>query len=142
MALFTKKTTVKAVSTKTKAVKKTKDKVITAEIVKTEAVIATVQNSGKGLDISQVILRPHITEKASDLSERGVYAFEISKLANKAQVLLAVQALFKVKPVKIAIVNQSPKYTKNPRTNRVQVKKQAIKKAFVYLKKGDKIEFV
>ncbi len=142
MALFTKKTTVKAVSTKTKAVKKTKDEVITAEIVKTEAVIATVQNSGKGLDISQVILRPHITEKASDLSERGVYAFEISKLANKAQVLLAVQALFKVKPVKIAIVNQSPKYTKNPRTNRVQVKKQAIKKAFVYLKKGDKIEFV
>ncbi|OGZ06373.1 MAG: 50S ribosomal protein L23 [Candidatus Lloydbacteria bacterium RIFCSPHIGHO2_01_FULL_49_22] len=89
-----------------------------------------------------ILVRPHITEKATDLSEHNVYAFEIARMANKAQVRQAIEKFYKVKPVKIAIIMGIAKYMKNPRTGRMQTKKIAIKKALVYLKKGDKIEFV
>ena len=103
---------------------------------------ATDYNSGRGLDLSMVLIRPHVTEKATDLSEHGVYAFEINKAANKMHVRHAVEKLYKVRPIKVAIVNGKPKLMKNPRTGRIQTKKTGLKKALVYLKRGDKIEFV
>jgi len=54
----------------------------------------------------------------------------------------AIEKLYKVKPVKVAIVNGKPKLMKNPRTGHIQTKKAGIKKALVFLKSGDKIEFV
>ena len=148
MAIFKKKTAVKADTRTGKSAKK-EEKVMDTE-VKTEAKKETGMNVKRqaktsrigGLDLAMVIIRPHITEKASDLSERNVYSFEINKLANKMHVRAAVEKLFKVTPMKIAIINGPVKTMKNPRTGRVQTKKQSIKKAFVYLKKGDKIEFV
>ena len=95
-----------------------------------------------GLDLAMILIRPHVTEKATDLSERGVYAFEINKFANKMHVYQAIEKQFKVKPVKIAMVNRRPKLMKNPRTGRIQTKQVGIKKALVFLKSGDKIEFV
>jgi large subunit ribosomal protein L23 len=90
-----------------------------------------------------VIIRPHVTEKATDLAERGnVYAFEVHNDANKAQVKLAVEKLFKVTPVKVAIVNIKSKYTKSKKNNQMVLKKKGLKKALVTLKSGDKIEFV
>ena len=96
----------------------------------------------RGLDLAMVLIRPHVTEKATDLSERGVYAFEINRRANKMHVRQAIEKLYKVEPVKIAVVMGKPKLMKNPRTGRVQTKKTAMKKALVYLKKGDKIELI
>ena len=150
MAIF-KKTAVKPDAKKAKPAKK-EEKVMDTE-VKTDKTdtkkengmnvkkVAKTSRSG-GLDLAMVIIRPHITEKASDLSEKNVYGFEINKLANKMHVRAAVEKLFKVTPMKIAIIVGPVKTMKNPRTGRVQTKKQSIKKAFVYLKKGDKIEFV
>ncbi len=147
MAIF-KKTAVKSDAKKAKPAKKA-EKVMDTE-VKADAKnengmnvkkVAKTSRSG-GIDLAMVIIRPHITEKASDLSEKNVYGFEINKLANKMHVRAAVEKLFKVTPMKIAIINGPVKTMKNPRTGRVQTKKQSIKKAFVYLKKGDKIEFV
>jgi large subunit ribosomal protein L23 len=111
---------------------------VVAEVVKE----VKISKAGKGLLLEQVLLNPHVTEKASDLSEKGVYAFNVNLRANKDQVTRAVKHFFKVTPVKVAMIVNKPKYSRNPRTNRVQVKKAAIKKALVYLKKGDKIEFV
>ena len=110
--------------------------------VATVAQTASGQKSGKGLDLAYVLLRPHVTEKASDLSEKGVYAFEINKRANKMHVMMAVERLYKVRPIKVAVINEPTKYSKSPKTNRVVVKKAGGKKAMVFLKKGDKIEFV
>ena len=122
-----------------KAEPKKKEAASTA-VVKTDAV-ATKANTG-GLDLTMVLLRPHVTEKASDLSEKNVYVFEINKLANKMHVRMAVEKFYKVKPTMVSVINIMPKYSKNPRTGRVQIKKQGLKKALVYLKKGDKLEFV
>lgn len=111
-----------------------------------KTVVATLDpkkegNSG-GVDTAMTLVRPHVTEKATDLSMRGVYVFDVHQSANKMRVRQAVEKLYKVKPVKIAMVNGKPKFMKNPRTGRLQVKQQGSKKALVYLKKGDKIEFV
>lgn len=153
MALFNKKP-----STKEKVEKKTAkaEKTIkVAKVAKAEGTeVAVVAKEAKkvsapakvgrtgGLEQNMVLLRPHITEKATNLSEKNVYAFEIAFRANKMQVKDAIHKFYKVKPVKVAIIMGTPKLMKNPRTGRMQVKKTAIKKALVYLKKGDKIEFV
>ncbi|MFA6006433.1 MAG: 50S ribosomal protein L23 [Candidatus Paceibacterota bacterium] len=87
-----------------------------------------------------VLRRPRITEKATMLAERvdtPTYTFEIDARANKAEVVNAVKKLFGVTPKKVAI-------TTNPR-KAVVVRGKAgfkggVKKAVIYLKKGDKIE--
>ena len=144
MAIFKKKVTAKAEPNvkETKVTKKKEEKVMATTEIATAGESQSDFKKGRGLDLAQVILRPHVTEKATDLSERGVYAFEINKRANKAEVKRAVEELFKVSPIKVAVIMEPTKYTKNPRTNRVVVKHAGRKKALVYLKKGDKIEFV
>lgn len=89
---------------------------------------------------SNKIIRPRVTEKATTLAERnGVYVFEIEKDANKKTIAAAINNLYKVSPVKINIV-------KIPR-KQVFVRgkkgfKAGGKKAYVYLKKGEKIEII
>lgn len=143
MALFKKKKEVAGESVtvvaKKATVKNTKTKNVKAEVAQSASVPAY---SSEGLDRSYVLIRPHVTEKATDLSGRGVYVFDIHQDANKMHVRAAIEKLYKVKPTKVNIVNKLPKLMKNPRTGRMQTKKTALKKAFVYLKQGDKIEFV
>jgi large subunit ribosomal protein L23 len=82
------------------------------------------------------IIGPRITEKGSVLSESNAYAFEVSKDATKASIAHDIKTLYKVTPVKIAIVNTPVKRV----FARGKVgKKQTPKKAYVYLKKGDTI---
>lgn len=94
-------------------------------------------------DLTWVLKGPRITEKGAIVAEsNNVYTFNIDKKANKTDVKKAIETIYKVDPVKIAIA-------KIP-TKQVQVRGQrgkfgnkgGGKKAFVYLKKGDKIEFV
>jgi large subunit ribosomal protein L23 len=86
---------------------------------------------------SKVLVRPRITEKANKVAESNVHTFEVVPSATKSQVESAVKAFYKVNPVKINIV-------KNP-AKQIFVRgkkgvKAGVKKAYVYLKKGDKIE--
>jgi len=86
------------------------------------------------------IIKPHITEKANALVEKAnIYTFEVFGRANKKIIASAVKSTYKVIPVKVSVA-------KNP-SKRVFAKgkvgsKPGITKAYVYLKKGDKIEFV
>lgn len=86
---------------------------------------------------ADIILRPRITEKANRSAEGNVHTFEIASSATKRQVSEAMKAFYKVTPLKVNIV-------KNP-AKEVFVKgkkgfKAGVKKAYVYLKEGDKIE--
>jgi large subunit ribosomal protein L23 len=88
-----------------------------------------------------IIIRPRITEKSGIMSdpqagESAVYTFEVRKNANKPMIAQAIKALYKVTPMKVRIVNLPAK--------RVLVRgkrgmSNAVKKAMVYLKKGEKI---
>jgi large subunit ribosomal protein L23 len=72
-------------------------------------------------------------------SDRPVYVFEVAGSANKNQVALAVKEAYKVTPVQVNMINLKPKTVFS---RGKYGKRSGIKKAVVFLKKGDKIEFV
>jgi large subunit ribosomal protein L23 len=88
---------------------------------------------------SHVLLSPRVTEKAAIGTEAGVYVFNVTKAATKPLIASAIKELFKVTPAKVCIVNNKPSRTKTRATGRLG-KTNANKKAYVYLKKGEKIE--
>lgn len=85
-----------------------------------------------------VLLSPRITEKSALQSEaRNVYAFNVKPDATKKSVIASIKAEYKVTPVRVnmAAVPSKQKFVRG----KWGVKRGG-KKAYVYLKKGDKIE--
>ncbi|MDP2593419.1 MAG: 50S ribosomal protein L23 [bacterium] len=88
-------------------------------------------------DLTGVLLHPKVTEKSGILSEHNAYAFEISSVSTKRDVAAAIWEFYKVRPVKVNILRRPGKSI----LYRGKVgKKKSVKKAYVFLKKGDKIE--
>ncbi len=89
--------------------------------------------------MTHVIKNPRITEKASNLMEQNVYAFDVADSANKTEIKKAVFTLYKVHPTRVNIL-------KIPKKQVLMRGKVGVrgggKKALVYLKQGDKIEFI
>ena len=85
------------------------------------------------------IVRPHITEKAAILAEKGTYVFEVAKTTNKIEIAKAIKALYNVTPVRVNIVNLPATRVFVRGKNGV---KAGVRKALVTLKEGDKIEIV
>ncbi len=88
-------------------------------------------------DLNNILLRPHITEKATISSEKSVYVFEVGADATKKLIDKAFSDKYKIFPVKISTVTIP---AKNVFVRGNRGKKSGYKKAYVYLKKGDKIE--
>ena len=90
-------------------------------------------------DISKVIVRPHITEKAASESVHNAYAFEIAPWATKTEVKKAISEIYKVTPIKVNVTNFPAKqvFVRGRKGT-----KSGLRKAYVFLKKGDKIEFI
>lgn len=107
--------------------------------VKKEKSVATTPTVGQ--DVSRVLKAPRITEKAMRGGEKNVYTFEIARDASKHDVKLAVKKLFSVTPVKINIVNRTPRQFKSRARGRLALE-HGIKKAYVFLKEGDSISLV
>ena len=108
-----------------------------------KAVTAKVAKPGlaTGHNLHGVLLKPHFTEKSVNMGEANVYTFEVKRDATKFTVRDAVKALYNVTPVKVNIVNKLPAHRVKGSTNRT-VKVPGMKKAYVYLKKGDTINLV
>ena len=89
--------------------------------------------------ILKTIKNPRVTEKATDASAQNVYTFNVAVSANKKEIKKAIFSLYKVTPVKINVLTI-------PHKNIMSKGKAGIrgggKKAVVYLKKEDKIEFI
>ena len=91
------------------------------------------------LNANKTILRPYITERSSLASERGVYSFEVSGRATKAHVKEAIMELYKIKVVKVRMVNLPGKARfRGGKPGR----STGIRKAYVQVPEGTKIEFV
>ena len=91
-------------------------------------------------DYSLVLNRPRITEKAGIKAEsQNVYTFEINPEVTKQDVKKAVIEFYKVTPLKVNITKLP---TKNIISRGKSGKRSGVKKAVVYLKKGEKIEFI
>jgi len=62
------------------------------------------------LEPHQIVIRPLVTEKGMHRSSRhNAYAFEVNKLATKADIKRAVEELFNVKVVRVAVQNRKGK---------------------------------
>ena len=92
----------------------------------------------QGIDAS-ILLRPIITEKATDQEVRGCYIFEVNSKANKTSIKKVIEQIYGVKPLRVNIIRVRGKRV---RYGRSTGKTKAWKKALVFLKKGDKIEFI
>ena len=53
----------------------------------------------------KVLESPHVTEKASDLTEKNKYSFKVSKRSNKTEIKKAIEELYEVSVVNVAIIN-------------------------------------
>jgi len=94
------------------------------------------------IPLTNFLKRPRITEKATILASAktgSIVTFEIPKEVNKNQVTQAVKHFYKVTPVKVNTVTLPSKRVIKRGKKGV---KSGVKKALVYLKKGDNIEFV
>ena len=90
------------------------------------------------MHIYDVIRRPLITEKSTRLQEINDYAFEVDGKATKKQVKDAVETAFKVKVLKVNILNVKGK---EKRMGRRLIITPTKKKAIVTLASGNKIQY-
>lgn len=94
------------------------------------------------LDAAQVVLRPVISEKSMDQTNRHKYTFAVADEANKLQIKDAVEALFKVTVLDVNVLNSKRKEkSRNRRRGRQAGYTSPWKKAVVTVKAGDSIEF-
>ena len=80
---------------------------------------------------------PVITEKATIMSDQNKTVFKVHSSANKKNIKKNIEKIFKVKVIKINIINIKSKY--KLRQGKTSVKK-GYKKAIITLKKGQSID--
>ena len=95
------------------------------------------QQSDVALRHYDVILAPHITEKATLLSEQNAVVFKVAKDATKPEIKAAVEALFSVSVTNVNTIVQKGKTKKWKGT---PYTKSDVKKAIVTLKDGQSID--
>lgn len=84
-----------------------------------------------------VLLSPHITEKATLLSEQNKVVFKIALNASKDEVASAVEAIYNVKVTKVnTIVTKG----KTKRFKGIKGRRNDMKKAIVTLAEGQSID--
>ena len=84
-----------------------------------------------------VIKRPIITEKSSNLVENLQYTFEVEPKATKTEIKDAIEKIFKVNVIEIRTINV---HRKAKRMQRFEGFKPAYKKAIVRLAAGQTID--
>ena len=83
------------------------------------------------------IISPMVTEKSTNLSEQNKIVFKVPSRANKKNLKLNIEKIFKVNVIKINIIN---KQNRVKLTRGRKVKVSGYKKAIITLKKGQSID--
>ena len=90
------------------------------------------------MDMYRIIRRALLTEKSTSVKdENNQYIFEVDPQANKIEISHAIERLFKVKVIRVHVMNMNGK---KKRTGRIVGKKRDWKKAIVTLAPGNRIE--
>jgi len=91
----------------------------------------------------EVLIKPVITEKMSDITEKtNRYGFVVDRGANKLQIKEAVQEMYSVSVTNVnTMVMPGKKRTRNTKTKFIVGRKSAYKKAIVTLAGGDALDF-
>ena len=89
------------------------------------------------MELTHVLVRPLVTEKATDLLAENKYSFEVHRDATKIEIRQAVEKLFDVKVQKVWTMNRKGKQR---RFGRAVGMTQDWKKAIVLLAEGNTIQ--
>lgn len=84
-----------------------------------------------------IIVRQLITEKSTNLVEKGKYTFEVKQGTNKVEVKKAIEAAFKVDVVDVNIINVRKKAR---RVGKFAGFRPAVRKAIVTLAEGQTLD--
>ena len=90
------------------------------------------------MEARDILIRPLINERSTDLMQEGKFVFVVDKRANKIQIAQAVKEIFNVT---VEAVNTMNYKGKPKRRGRTVGRTNSYKKAIVKLKAGETIEF-
>jgi large subunit ribosomal protein L23 len=143
MALFGKKTTAASAPKTPKKEVKT-EAALSMKDLYSESAPKTVKTSDgkakkivKNSDAYRVLVKPLVTEKATNLAANNKYVFVVSDKANKISVAKAVEDLYGVKTLKVNIANVSGKRVAR---GRIRGQRKDWRKAIVTLAAGQSIK--
>ena len=88
------------------------------------------------INASRILIKPLVTEKATNLGALNKYVFAVDAAANKIEVAKSVYAVYGIKPVGVRIVNV---LGKTIRYGRVRGRRKNWKKAIITLPAGKTI---
>lgn len=106
---------------------------------KVEKTTEPKSSKGNSFDASKIIRNPRITEKAANVSDQNVYTFDIYPKATKIEIVKAIKESYGFTPLNVNVLAIPTKRVWRTTANGV---KRGGRKAYVTLKKGDKIEFI
>jgi large subunit ribosomal protein L23 len=86
-----------------------------------------------------VVLEPIVSEKSYALLEGNVYTFKVHPDASKPEISDAIESIFDVRVLKVNTLNRGGKRRRN-RRSWTYGKKSDVKRAYVTLAEGDRIE--
>ena len=96
-----------------------------------------MSNAIKIRDHRDVLLAPVVSEKSYGLLDENKYTFLVSPAANKTEIKIAVEAIFKVKVVGVNTINRQGK---KRRTRAGWGKRPDTKRAIVTVADGERID--
>jgi large subunit ribosomal protein L23 len=90
------------------------------------------------MELHRTIKKYLVTEKSTTAKDEGSkYTFEVDRGANKIEISMAVEKLFKVKVLDVHVMNVQGK---KKRVGKTVGERSSWKKAIVTIAKGDRIE--
>lgn len=90
------------------------------------------------MNVTEVIIKAILTEKAHTQMAKGVYTFMVNQKANKKDVKNAIKSAFSVDVVNVNVISTQPKQKRVAKTRKFTMIGGG-KKAIVYLKAGQTI---
>jgi len=89
-----------------------------------------------------VLKKPLVTEKISELNEKGKYGFVVDKTSNKIDIKSAVEKMYGVTVEKVATMRYLGKVkSRQTKSRLITGRAPSYKKAIVTLAEGDVIDF-
>ncbi len=89
-----------------------------------------------------VLIKPLVTEKISEMNEKGRYGFIVDKKANKVEIRNAVEKMYGVNVASVNTMNYDGKNkTRYTKSKIISGKRASFKKAIVTVAEGEVIDF-
>ena len=91
--------------------------------------------------MKEIIKKPVVSEKSSEMNEKGKYTFIVDKDCNKIEIAKAVEKMYGVTVQDVNTIRYSGKVkSKYMKSRVVSGRRPAFKKAIITVKKGDMID--